>query len=740
MFALAIWDSRRRKLVLARDRLGKKPLYYFVRGSRVIFGSELKALLAHGAVPRELDAEALVQYLACEYVPAPASILRSVRKLPAAHVAVLDERGFRLRRYWQVPPPSHERITAKDAAQELFRLLDRAVAKRLVADVPVGVFLSGGIDSTSIAALAVRHKKPLQTFSIGFVEESFDESPWARLAAERLGTDHVSEKFSGQDCLDLIPAAAAQLDEPFADPSFLPTLLLSRFTRKHVKVALAGDGGDELFAGYDPFLAHRPASLVARFPNPVRAALRTVVQHLPVSSRNMSLDFRLKQFLRGVDAEPSLRHAAWFRTRSLRAPRRDSASPSPPGSAVRCGRCSRRCSPSARCSPRASSMSPPSASSCRRTSTVAPTCASRSGRCSCFSSGGSSTRRPYRCGAPLEAHPGDGRRRLHRLAPGEGARGSWRRSRHRRQLRPVLSGASEAALAGRARATDRGRYPRPGRDEPRFRGDATRGGRAPGRARRRAAQSGAAGGVHGRQRARDCVPAGGSARGGCAAVLARLEQLGLRRARAGPIPRDRADRFSGEPLRREQGRVRGAGADVPQPLRHRGRRAPFLHRLRAEAAAGSRDPQILAPDARRPPASVLRRRFHAARLHVGRRHRLRRPRGLRCPAPARRLEPRLSAHHLARGARRAARRGARRPGRPRPPARAAGRRAPDQRGRDARQRGPRVCAAYADPRRSEEVRGVDPRRGSELGLTLPLRSLNARRGGSPRTRASHSAG
>src|SRR5437764_4595822 len=311
-FALAIWDSRKRKLVLARDRLGKKPLYYFVRGPRVVFGSELKALLAHGAVPRELDAEALVQYLACEYVPAPATILRAVRKLPAAHVAVLDERGFRLRRYWQVPPPSHERITAKDAAQELFRLLDRAVAKRLVADVPVGVFLSGGIDSTSIAALAVRHKKPLQTFSIGFVEESFDESPWARLAAERLGTDHVSEKFSGQDCLDLIPAAAAQLDEPFADPSFLPTLLLSRFTRKHVKVALAGDGGDELFAGYDPFLAHRPAEWFARLPGGLRGAVRFFVQRLPASSRNMSLDFRLKQFLRGVDAEPSLRHASWI--------------------------------------------------------------------------------------------------------------------------------------------------------------------------------------------------------------------------------------------------------------------------------------------------------------------------------------------------------------------------------------------------------------------------------------------
>jgi asparagine synthase (glutamine-hydrolysing) len=312
MFALAIWDSRRRKLVLARDRLGKKPLYYVVRGSRVLFASELKALVAHGGVGRELDHEALVQYLACEYVPAPGTILRGVRKLPAAHVAVLDDRGFRLRRYWEVPGPARERVSADDAAGELIRLLDAAVAKRLVADVPVGVFLSGGIDSTSIAALAARHKKPLQTFSIGFVEESFDESPWAQLAASRLGTEHVSQKFSGQDCLDLIPAAAAQLDEPFADPSFLPTLLLSRFTRRHVKVALAGDGGDELFAGYDPFLAHRPAAVFARVPRALRAAMESLVLRLPVSPRNMSLDFRLKQFLRGVDAPPSLRHASWI--------------------------------------------------------------------------------------------------------------------------------------------------------------------------------------------------------------------------------------------------------------------------------------------------------------------------------------------------------------------------------------------------------------------------------------------
>src|SRR5512140_744961 len=312
MFALALWDSRQRKLLLARDRLGKKPLYYFAGGARVVFASELKALVAHGAAPRELDPEALVQYLACEYVPAPGSILRGVRKLPAAHVAVFDERGLRLRRYWDLPAPAESRFDVDEAARELVGLLDAAVAKRLVADVPVGVFLSGGVDSTSIAALAVRHKKPLQTFSIGFTEASFDESPWAALASQRLGTEHVSEKFSGQDCMDLLPAAAAQLDEPFADPSFLPTLLLSRFTRKHVKVALAGDGGDELFAGYDPFLAHRPAQLLAALPEPALAALRAAVKCLPSAQTNMSLDFRLKQLLRGVAAPPALRHQAWI--------------------------------------------------------------------------------------------------------------------------------------------------------------------------------------------------------------------------------------------------------------------------------------------------------------------------------------------------------------------------------------------------------------------------------------------
>jgi asparagine synthase (glutamine-hydrolysing) len=326
MFAVALWDARNQKLVLARDRLGKKPLYYALasgsafltepepsgRPTRCVFGSELKAFAAHGGVPRELDAESLAQYLAVEYVPAPRSIHRHVFKLPAAHLAVLDGSGFRLRRYWELPAPERFDGSAEEAGKGLVVRLEAAVARRLVADVPVGVFLSGGIDSTTVAALAARHKQPLRTFSIGFVEESFDETPFALLASKRLGTEHLSERFSGQDCLDLLPAAVASLDEPFADPSFLPTLLLSRFTRKHVKVALAGDGGDELFAGYDPFLAHRPAQLLARLPRPLQGALRAAVSLLPSSSRNMSLDFRLKQFLRGIEAPPSLRHQAWI--------------------------------------------------------------------------------------------------------------------------------------------------------------------------------------------------------------------------------------------------------------------------------------------------------------------------------------------------------------------------------------------------------------------------------------------
>ncbi len=332
MFALALWDERQERLVLARDRLGKKPLYYaLARGAGweaeppaeaaslegvtgLVFGSELKAFAAHRGVPRALDPEALVQYLGAEYVPAPRSIYRGIFKLPAAHLAILDRGGFRLRRYWELPPPVRggEAPSPAEAQEELVRRLDGAVARRLVADVPVGVFLSGGIDSTTMAALAARHHRPLRTFSIGFEEASFDESAWARLAARHVGSEHHEERLSGRACLDLVPEAVEVLDEPFADPSILPTLLLSRFVRRSVTVALAGDGGDELFAGYDTFLAHRPAAWAARLPRPLLAAAGAVAARLPASSRNMSIDFRVKQFLRGLRSPPSLRHQVWI--------------------------------------------------------------------------------------------------------------------------------------------------------------------------------------------------------------------------------------------------------------------------------------------------------------------------------------------------------------------------------------------------------------------------------------------
>jgi asparagine synthase (glutamine-hydrolysing) len=332
MFALALWDARAERLLLARDRMGKKPLYYaLARGAAwqerppdeaateagvtgLVFASELKAFAAHGGVPRELDHEALVRYLAVEYVPAPRSIHRAVFKLPAAHVAVLDRRGFRARRYWELPAPlpGREAPSAGEARAELLRRLDGAVARRLVADVPVGVFLSGGVDSSAVTALAARHHRPLATFAIGFEEDSFDESRWAKLMADEVGSEHHLEKLSGHACLDLVPEAVEVLDEPFADPSILPTLLLSRFVRKHVTVALAGDGGDELFAGYDTFLAHGPAALAARLPRPALRAAGALAGLLPSSSRNMSLDFRVKQFLRGLEAPGALRHQAWI--------------------------------------------------------------------------------------------------------------------------------------------------------------------------------------------------------------------------------------------------------------------------------------------------------------------------------------------------------------------------------------------------------------------------------------------
>lgn len=276
MFAFAAWDCRDRRLMLARDRLGKKPLYWSQRAGIVAFGSELKALAAGPAPPREIDGDALAAYLRWRFVPAPQCIFRDVRKLPPAHWLEIDTAGdARLTPYWSpsVAPGDDEDLADEDAIDRLDALLRDAVRRRMVADVPLGSLLSGGIDSSLVTALMqVQSDEPIRTFSIGFRERGFDESGFARAVAAHLGTDHTELVVDAGQALDLIPALPAVFDEPFADASQLPTCLVSSLCRRHVTVALSGDGGDELFAGYRRYAEALEAwRRLASLPRPLRS-------------------------------------------------------------------------------------------------------------------------------------------------------------------------------------------------------------------------------------------------------------------------------------------------------------------------------------------------------------------------------------------------------------------------------------------------------------------------------------
>jgi asparagine synthase (glutamine-hydrolysing) len=314
MFALAIWDEPTRTLLLARDRIGIKPLYYAELPDQLVFASELDAILEHPGIARMLDLTSLSQYLAHEYILAPRSILRGVRKLPAGHWLSYTDGRMKVAPYWDARPSQYRAITGDEAVAELRTTLDVVTRQHLISDVPLGVFLSGGIDSSTIAAFAARHVHgKLRTFSIGFEDRSFDESAHARRVARALGTDHHEDVLSPRACLELIERVPDLLDEPLGDASFLPTYLLSSFTRKSVTVALSGDGGDELFAGYPTYPAHRLARAYARVPRLVRERLvRPLVERLPVSPNNLSLDFKLKRFVSGIEAEELERHAMWM--------------------------------------------------------------------------------------------------------------------------------------------------------------------------------------------------------------------------------------------------------------------------------------------------------------------------------------------------------------------------------------------------------------------------------------------
>ncbi len=267
MFAFAIWDRRRRRLFVARDRLGQKPLYYARRGELLCFASELKALATLPAVTGEIDEVALHHYLSLQYVPDPWSIYHSVRKLPAAHWLSFEDGRLEIGRYWQLEFEPKLKLDQRQAAAELRRLLRQAVRRRMMSEVPLGAFLSGGIDSSIIVGLMAEHSsKPVETFSIGFTYEALNELPYARTVAERWGTEHHELLVTAERFDDILPKLTAAFDEPYADSSAFQTYTLARETRRHVTVALNGDGGDECFAGYTRYWLDRYVRLYAMLP------------------------------------------------------------------------------------------------------------------------------------------------------------------------------------------------------------------------------------------------------------------------------------------------------------------------------------------------------------------------------------------------------------------------------------------------------------------------------------------
>ena len=313
MFAIAIWDARRERLVLGRDRFGKKPLLYADDAHRLRFASEFQGLLASGDVAMDLDLDALDAYLTFMAVPAPLTIYRGVRKLPPASLLVRDASGTRIESYWRLSYLPKREISEADAAAQVRTLLTEAVRKRLISEVPLGAFLSGGIDSSAVVAvMAGLDAGPVKTFSIGFEDADYNELPYARRVAERYRTDH-HEFVVAPKAIEVLPTLVRHYGEPYADSSAIPSFYLARLTRQHVTVALNGDGGDEAFAGYGWHYASRLAERWRHVPAPVRAlseaALRGV---LPSASERRAMSARVARFLRAAGAGRAERYQAWL--------------------------------------------------------------------------------------------------------------------------------------------------------------------------------------------------------------------------------------------------------------------------------------------------------------------------------------------------------------------------------------------------------------------------------------------
>ena len=311
MFAIAIWDGRQRRLVLARDRVGKKPLFLYRDARRIAFASEIKSFFAHPAIPIDIDPASIPAYLRFGHVASPATFYRGVEQLPPATVLTIDARGAtQSTRYWWLPAPTKGPAIARDeATRNVARLVTSAVEKRLVSDVPLGAFLSGGLDSTIIVGVMSRlMAQPVKTFSIGFEgDAAYDETQYARLAASHFGTDH-SEFRVTPHAIELIDPLIWHYDGPFGDSSAVPTYLVAKMTREHVTVALTGDGGDELFAGYLRFQA---AALAERLPRMAGRGLRAALGVLPTPVSDRHWLARAKRFARFVDLPLAERLDSW---------------------------------------------------------------------------------------------------------------------------------------------------------------------------------------------------------------------------------------------------------------------------------------------------------------------------------------------------------------------------------------------------------------------------------------------
>ncbi|MCC6507818.1 MAG: asparagine synthase (glutamine-hydrolyzing), partial [Pirellulaceae bacterium] len=312
MFAIAIWDSRQRQLVLARDRLGKKPLFYQATADQVLFGSELKALAVCPSFRKQLSTRAIDEFLTYQYVPHPHTIYEHSRKVPPAHVAVIRDGQIKVSKYWKIDWQREQEISQSQASEQLRELLTDSIRLRLRSDVPLGAFLSGGIDSSLIVALAqAQMDSPLNSFSIGFTEADFDETAYARQVSGWTRTEHREFQVT-PDAVAILDQLAYHYDEPFGDSSAIPTWYLCEMTRRHVTVALSGDGGDELFAGYDRYRALWLSRWVEKAFG-LRSILGSpLIQRLPTSNRQRSFVRRLQRFGAALNQPMARRYMNWL--------------------------------------------------------------------------------------------------------------------------------------------------------------------------------------------------------------------------------------------------------------------------------------------------------------------------------------------------------------------------------------------------------------------------------------------